>query len=699
MTMLIELSLIGATIYAWVTASKEKSGKEKRPLGIHPNGTNRDAPLGGKAITVLDEKYQLFVKKTIDPLFGDPRDLQFKALSLTGKSPEISAEEKSVNRYLGASIANLVLGITSLIFYPPLILATVPSLFWFGYRNYKSAYHALFREQRVNIAVVDAVFVTWALFSGYLFAGAVGFFLVSFSMKLLATTRKHSQQSLINVFGLHSPSVWMLVDGVEIETPVERLRKGDMIVVNAGEAIAVDGVITDGFASIDQRALTGESQPAEKGVNDPVLASTIILSGRIHIRVEKAGPETTAAQICEILNRTTNSKTSLDEQVGHMVDWSALPTLALGGMAYPVVGSGGSLAVLFSGIGYSMRTLAPLSILNFLRVASQSNILIKDGRALEQLKEVDTIVFDKTGTLTLEQFQVKKLYACKGFSEEKVLIHAAIAEYRQTHPIAQAIVVAAQGQGFCLPKIEDGHYEVGYGIKVSLKNQVIRVGSERFMAMEGIAIPGKIRTIQRNCHAEGNSLIMVAINNEMAGAIALQVTIRPEAKRVIAQLRQRDLSIYIMSGDQEPPTQTLAMELGINDYFANRLPEDKSQLVEELQKQGKKVCFIGDGINDSIAMQKASVSISLRGATTVATDTAQIILMGENLTHLPLLFDIAGRFDKNMKKNLLISIVPGVICIGGVFLLNFGLYTSMILYYAGLTLGVVNSTRPIRSLK
>jgi heavy metal translocating P-type ATPase len=699
MTMLLELSLIGATIYASVKAYKEKSGKQKRPLGLHPNGVLSNAPTGTNRMTVLEEKYQHFVKNTIDPLFGDPRDLQLKALSLTGKSPEVSEEEKSVNRLLGAATANLLLGLVGIIFYPPLVIATVPYMLWFSFRNYKSAYRAIFKERRVNIAVVDAVIVTWALLSGYIFAGNVGLFLISLSLKLLSTTRKHSQQSLINIFELHSAAVWMVVDGVEVETPIERLRKGDIIVVNAGEAIAVDGIITDGLASIDQRALTGESQPAEKGVNDSVLASTIVLSGRIHVRVEKTGQETTAAQICEILNRTTNFKTSLDEQVGRMVDWSAIPTLALSGVAYPVVGSGGSLAILFSGMGYSMRTLAPLSILNYLRFASQSNILIKDGQALERLNKVNAIVFDKTGTLTLEQFEVKKLYACKGFTEETVLIHAAIAEYRQTHPIAQAIVAAARGQGFKLPKIEAGHYEVGYGIKVSLKKKVIRVGSERFMAMEGIAIPRKIRTIQRNCHAQGNSLIMVAMDKEMAGAIALQVTVRPEAKRVIEQLQERNLSIYIMSGDQEPPTQILAMELGIKDYFANRLPEDKSQLVEELQRQGKIVCFVGDGINDSIAMQKASVSISLRGATTVATDTAQIILMGENLTHLPLLFDIAKRFDENMKKNLMISIVPGAICIGGVFLLNFGLYASMMLYYAGLALGVVNSTRPIRNLK
>jgi heavy metal translocating P-type ATPase len=695
--MLIELSLIGATIYAYITSSKGKAKWEKQSRGPLPDGMHPDAPAVGKEITGLDEKYQHFVKKRIDPLFGDPRNLQFEALSLNGEAPEISAEEKSVNRFLGGATANMGLGLVALLVYPPLLLATVPYMLWFSQRNFKSACRAIFKEHRVNIAVVDAVFVTWALLSGYLFAGTVGLFLISLSLKLLATTRKHSQQSLINVFGLHSPTVWMVMDDLEMEVPIERLRKGDRIVVNAGEAIAVDGIITDGLALIDQRTLTGESQPAEKGVNDPVLASTIVLSGRIHVQVEKAGPETTAAQICEILNRTTNFTTSLDEQVGRLVDWSAMPTLALGAVALPVVGSGGALAILFSGMGYSLRTLAPLSILNFLRFASQSNILIKDGQALERLKQVNAIVFDKTGTLTLEQFQVKKLYACDGFSEEAVLMQAAVAEYRQTHPIAQAIVAAAHARGYRLPKVEAGRYEVGYGIKVSMANQIIRVGSERFMAMEGIAIPAYIEMIQGECHAEGNSLIMVAIDNEMAGAIALQATIRPEARQVIRRLRQRNLSIYIMSGDHEPATQTLAEELGIDDHFANLLPEDKAERVVQLQKEGKTVCFIGDGINDSIAMQKASVSISLRGATTVATDTAQIILMGEDLAHLPLLLDLADLFDENMKKNLMISIVPGAICIGGVFLLHFGIYASMILYYTGLAVGVVNSISPIKN--
>jgi len=696
--MLIEISLIGATVYAWITASKEKRENKKQIQRLLPKETHPSAATIGNKIAVLDEKYQNFIKDTLDPLFGDPRDLQLSALSSTGKSPRTGEEEKSVNRFLGAATANLALGFAGLLFYPPLLLATVPYMLWFSMRNFKSAYNALFKEHRVNIAVVDSVFVTWALLSGYLFAGTVGLFLISLSMKLLATTRKHSQQSLIDVFALHSPTVWMLVNGVEIEIPVERLQKGDIIVANAGEAIAVDGIITDGLALIDQRALTGESQPAEKGVNDLVLASTIVLSGRIHIRVEKAGSETTAARICEILNRTIHFKTSLDEQVGHLVDWSAMPTLVLSGVAFPVAGSGGALAVLFSGMGYSMRTLAPLSILNYIRFASQSNILIKDGQALERLGKVNAMVFDKTGTLTLEIFQVKELYACEGFSEETVLMNAAIAEYRQTHPIAKAIVAAAHKQGYTLPPVEEGRYEVGYGIKVRLTHQIIRVGSERFMTMEGIAVPDDIKIIQEDCHAEGNSLIMVAVDNEMAGAIVLDVTIRPEAKEVIVRLRKHNLSLYIMSGDQEPSTKILAEELGIDEYFANLLPEDKANRVTQLQKQGKAVCFVGDGINDSIAMQKASVSISLRGATTVATDTAHIILMGEDLTHLPMLLDLADRFDENMKKNLAISVAPGAVCIGGVFLLGFGIYASMILYYSGLALGVLNSTRPISKL-
>ncbi|MCW5211555.1 HAD-IC family P-type ATPase, partial [Desulfobulbus sp. TB] len=291
----------------------------------------------------------------------------------------------------------------------------------------------------------------------------------------------------------------------------------------------------------------------------------------------------------------------------------------------------------------------------------------KDGCALEKLSEVDTIVFDKTGTLTLNQLYVNKVYSYNGLSEKKLLTYAAAAEYRQNHPIANAILTAAYKQKISLPDIEDIRCDIGYGVKVNLSNQIIRVGSERFMKMENISVPDEIRSIQKCCHIKGYSVVMVAIDEEVSGAIELHPLIRPEAKQIIRLLRRQNISTYIISGDHEQPTRMLARELGVDGYFSDTLPEQKAQLVKKLQEKSKIVCFVGDGINDSIALRQADVSISLSGASVAAIDSAQIIFMEESLNPLLYLIDISIRFKTNQRVNLIISVIPSIICIGGYF--------------------------------
>ncbi len=337
----------------------------------------------------------------------------------------------------------------------------------------------------------------------------------------------------------------------------------------------------------------------------------------------------------------------------------------------------------------------PISVLNFLRIASENNILIKDGRVFESLSQVDTIVFDKTGTLTEEHPHVGKIYTFNESNENELLKYAAMAEYKQVHPIAKAILKKAHEQKLSLPKIDYASYEVGYGIKVNYSNKLILVGSINFMEMEEIAIPEEMKNIKSDCDEHGYSLVIVAIDNQIKGAIELRATIRPEAKNIINELRQRNMSIYIISGDQESATKQLAHELGIKNYFANTLPEKKAHLIEKLQKEGKYVCFIGDGINDSIALKKAQVSISLHGASAVATDTAQILLMDKSLNRLSQLFDLADELNTNLNIGMLTTTIPGIMIIGGALFLHFGIVTSIILSYSGLTAGMLNSMLPL----
>lgn len=638
----------------------------------------------------LDATWQVFMMERIDPLLGKTRNEQIKTLSTSEQALEISEEEKALNRNIGVSLAALVAGTAGTVLFPPLMLVSAAAVVWLAVPITQRAYRTLTQQRRVKLEVNAALYMIGMVGFGFFVAGALGELVFFLSEKLILTTYDRSRKSLTSIFGEQPRSVWILQDGVEIEIPFEQLQVNDTIIMDAGQMVPVDGTIIQGIASIDQRMLTGEAQPAEKGVGDAVYASTIVLAGRLHVQVKKAGEETTAAQIGQILHQTSSYQMSLESKGMQLAHQTAFPMLLLSGLALPTVGAAGAIALLTGNFGINIKISSPIAMLNFLNIASHHGILVKDGRSLELLQEVDTVVFDKTGTLTLEQPHVVQVHLCMDYTEEWLLAYAAAAEHRQSHPIAQAILMAAEERQLSFPEIEHAQYEIGYGIKVQIAGQVVRVGSDRYMDMEGIPIPSEIQVQQKTCHAQGHSLVMVAVNDQLAGAIELQPTIRPEAKRIISDLRQRNLEIYIISGDQAEPTRKLANELGIEHYFANILPEDKAGLVVKLQQEGKSVCFVGDGINDSIALKKANVSVSLRGATTVATDTAQIVLMDQSLVQLGELFDIAQKFDTNMKTGFYAAIIPGATVISGVFLWHFGLYAAIAVHGLGLlsSLGV-----------
>jgi Cu2+-exporting ATPase len=629
--------------------------------------------------------------------FTDTRLEQLRKLSpLTETNPnEVSGAEKKLNRYLVYSSISLGLATAGTLFYPPLILLSLPGLIYGTIPVWKEAFRTFQEEHRFGFYALESILLPAMLLSGHFLAASLTYTLYFFSEKLLVKTKESSKKSLSHIFGEQPRFVWVLTNGVEVKITFDSLKIDDVVVINAGELIPVDGTIIDGIASIDQRVLTGESQPAEKERGGPVFASTVVLSGRIYIRVKKTGQDTVAAQIGEILRNTTDFKSKTELKGEEISNNAALPTLLLATAALPIIGSTGALAIMCISVGDTIRMAAPISILNFIQITSQEGILIKDGRALELLSEVDTIVFDKTGALTEEVPHIGAIYTCQGINETELLTYAAAAENKQTHPIARAILWCASNRELSLPEIDSAAYEIGYGLKVRINQKVVLVGSKRFMEMSEITIPSEINTIQQQCNEHGYSLVYVALDGQLAGAIELHATIRPEAKQIISELRQRGLTMYIISGDHEKPTKKLAQELGIQHYFAETLPENKAELVKQLQNEGKVVCFIGDGINDSIALKTANVSISLHGASTIATDTASIILMDENLTQLVQLFDLATALNSNMKSNLVISIVPAVVTIGGAFFLHFGIFSAITLYSVGLLAGVANAMRPM----
>jgi Cu2+-exporting ATPase len=565
--------------------------------------------------------------------------------------------------------------------------------------TFKNARDVLVDERRMGVDVLDAIVVIGCLGTMSIFPGTVLCWCLSFGRVLVKRTQDNSKKLLLNAFGKQPRFVWLYRDGVEVQVSMDRLQAGDTIVVNTGEVVPVDGVIAEGLAMIDQHALTGESTPAEKGVGDRVFASTLMVAGKILVSVEKSGNETASAKISQILNDTAGYKLSSQHKGERLADKAVIPTLTIGTVGLATMGPGGAVAVLNSDFGTGIRMAAPLAMLSSLALCACKGILVKDGRALELMNEVDTVLFDKTGTLTRERPEVGRILASPGHAPDEILLYAAAAEHRFHHPIALAILHKAKELNLELPLTDDTQYKVGYGITVQVRGRTVRVGSKRFMELEGLPMGPEIREALEQAHREGNTMVLVGVDGEVGGALELVAAVRPEVSDIVAGLRRRGIKhIAIISGDHEAPTRRLAEELGMDRYFAQVLPADKADYVAKLQAEGKKVCFVGDGINDSIALKKANVSISLRGASSIATDTAHIVFLEQGLSKLCDLRDIARDLDRNVKRSWTMILVPNIACIVGVFTMGFGIMTSVIMNNVSALGALANGMLPLRKI-
>ncbi len=594
-------------------------------------------------------------------------------------------------------LSTLAMGLTGVarFAYPPLLLIGVPVAIYSSFPIFIDAYKGLYEEKKLRSTIIDTIAITGGLITQFYFVTTLINVAYFIGQKIVVKTEEESNQQLLQLFNTHPRTVWIWVDDTELEVDFEEVEIGQIIVIHAGETIPFDGEVVEGLATVDQHMLTGESQPQDKTIADKVFSSTLLVGGKLFIRVEKAGKDTVVAQIGDILQNTTDYKSTVEAKGVQIANQLTVPTLCLSGLALLTLGPLSAISVTNCNFSDIIRIAVPLGVLNHLTIATEKGILIKDGRALELLAKVDTVVFDKTGTLTQEEPCVGKIYSCGDYNENQILSLAAAAEYRQKHPVARAILKAAQERNLFLEEIDEGRYEMGYGIKVELAEQTIRVGSRRFMVMEEVEIPDLEVEWAAISHAEGHTLVYLSIDNKLEGIIELHVVLRPEIPRIVKQLQERGLNLCIISGDHQQPTERLANILGIDDFFAETLPEDKAKHIETLQAQGRKVCFVGDGINDAIAMKKAQVAISLAGATTIATDTASIVFIDKNLSKLSELFELSTSIEKNMKSGFTWSILSGAMGVMGIFLFHVRMYGSLGLYLFTLTGSVGNAMSPL----
>ncbi len=614
---------------------------------------------------------------------------------MVGNPQEREAFKVQNNEEMFSGYASLTCAAAGALIYPPLSLLSIPFLVY-STKNFHKRTFKMLKKGKLGTETLISIIMFGALMTRQIFIASLFFVMIRHANRLVSEISDDSRAHLNSLFEQQLQNVWILVNEVETQIPFEQLKVDDIVIVQSGEMIPADGVVIDGMASVDQHILTGEANPIECDVGQAVFAATIVLSGKIYIRVEKAGEDCTVAKIADILNHTVDFKSTTQLRAEKISKNLVHPTLMVSALTLPFFGFSGALAIINTHPCNRIMLIAPLTVLNYLNLAAKHGILIKDGRSLDILNQVDTIVFDKTGTLTEEQPHVGDIYCCSTEDEETVLRYAATAEQKQNHPLARAILAAAEQRQLILPIAKDSECHLGYGVLVHSENQDIHVGSGRFMQISDISIPAEMQARLNDCHQQGQSLVMVAVNKKLIGGVQLLPTVRSEAKQVIAQLKAHKniTATYIISGDHEIPTQKLAQELGVDHYFSGVLPTEKADLIDKLKQQGRFICYIGDGINDSIALKKSHVSISLSGASSIATDTAQIVLMDKGISHLNSLFELSEDFKHNMDKSLKFIMMPAIVGASGVFLLGFGLLPTLVLNLAGLGLSVNNAMHP-----
>ncbi|MDM8563033.1 HAD-IC family P-type ATPase, partial [Candidatus Marithioploca araucensis] len=411
--MFIQIALIGGAVVGWAAYGKKKKSKSK-VLSAH---------------RVKDEfKNALTDKKS---------EQQITVQSLDeGQNPPEVVEIVGNNVVIGAgSTVCALLGSVSSWFLLPAALGVL----YLARNSVQAAIRDIKNGKYISVFVVSSGADIGMLITGHVVIAASAAFIGDLFFRLIERTQDNTTKQLVNVFGEPPEKIWLLKDGVEVQVGFTSVGQGDTVVISAGEIIPVDGTIREGMATIDQHILTGESQPVEKIEGYQVFASTLILTGRIYVLVEKTGQDTVAAKIGSILNNTQEYKNTLMNR-GQEITEALLPLqVGISGVTLVLLGATSAITVLWASLGLTMVALGPITALNYLRLFSRRGILIKDGRVLETLHKVDTVIFDKTGTLTLEQPQVCKIHCLSEWDEDTVLLYAAAAEYRQPHPIAKAI--------------------------------------------------------------------------------------------------------------------------------------------------------------------------------------------------------------------------------------------------------------------
>ncbi len=511
---------------------------------------------------------------------------------------------------------------------------------------------------------------------------------------LEALTRGRTSEAIRRLMSLKPKTARVVRDGEELEVSVDDVQVGDIVIVRPGEKIPVDGIVVEGYSSVDESMVTGESMPVEKKVGDTVIGATVNQSGFLKFKATRVGKDTTLAQIINLVEQAQTSKPPIqklaDWVAGHFIfsihvlalmtflfwffigyDLFFLPRggelftgfwYRLAPQASPaIVALLISIAVLVISCPCAVGLATPSAVMMGTGKAAENGILIRDAEALETSHKLDIIIFDKTGTLTKGEPSVTDivlnpaLISVKAnprlFDEKDLLRYAAVAEKMSEHPLAKAIVKKAEEEGLEIPDATSFEAFPGQGIKAVYNGEVILLGNRRLMANNNISIEALENKIAE-LEDEGKTVMILAYNGVAAGLIAVADTLKPNSAEAINKLQSMGIEVAMLTGDNRRTAMAIAKQLGIKRVLAEVLPGQKAEEVKKLQNEGKKVGFVGDGINDAPALAQADVGIALGSGTDIAMEAGKIILIKDDLRDVVNAIDISRRTMRKIKENL-----------------------------------------------
>lgn len=514
-------------------------------------------------------------------------------------------------------------------------------------------------DELVSLAIIASV-----LQGEYLTAAVVSLVMMLGALieEITSDSARRAIQALVNVM----PDTATVIDNGEQRTvAVAEIKVGDVLLVKPGERIPADGLIAKGVAAIDESSMTGEPIPREKAPGESVYAGTLDLSGLLEIEATSVGSDTTLGRVIELVSDAEAHRPEAIKLIDRYARWFTPTILACAGLTWAVTGeTSRAVAVLIVGCPCALILAAPTAVVAAIGRAARSGILIKGGLYLEAVARANAVLFDKTGTLTEGKPTVDGLVAVDGFDEREVLALAAAVEQNSTHPLARAVLDAAANENISLQPAEDMTAEIGLGVRARVGGRLVEVGST-YIGGGSVNVPDELRRHLESFKQNGATPLAVYVDRRPVGLISVADHVRPGARRCIEELRSLGVEhIGILSGDHEQSVARIAGASGVDEIWWQLNPEAKLNVIRDLQAAGSTTLFVGDGINDAPALAVANCGIAMGAAgTDVALETADVVLMHDDISKLPFLIRLSRRMLRTIKLNIVFGMVFNAVAV------------------------------------